>query len=138
MEGTITASTPQPSFTERLKNYVDFARPFTLVAPMLGIISGGITAWGAAPVTSFHWSIVFSILAGGLMAAMLNVASNGINQVFDLPIDRINKPSRPIPSGKMSIREAWAVSLAAYVVAWILAWVVVPSEPLSIPVSGLS
>jgi len=32
------------------------------------------------------------------MAAVLNGASNGINQIYDLAIDRVNKPKRPIPS----------------------------------------
>ena len=126
MEGTITASAPRPSNLDRFKNYIDFARPFTLLAPMLGFISGGITAWGAAPVTSFHSSIILSVISGALMAAMLNVASNGINQIYDLPIDRINKPNRPIPSGKMTVREGWIVSLIAYGLAWALAWPVVP------------
>jgi 4-hydroxybenzoate polyprenyltransferase len=126
MEKTITASSFQPSWTERLKIYIDFARPFTLLAPMLGMFSGGITAWGAHPVTPYHFSIILSILAGGLMAASLNLASNGINQVYDLPIDRINKPERPIPSGRMSIKEAWVVSIIFFALAWILAWFITP------------
>ena len=32
-----------------LKAYLDLARPFTLVAPALGFISGALTAVGAAP-----------------------------------------------------------------------------------------
>ena len=37
------------------------------------------------------------------MAATLNAASNVLNQVHDLDLDRINKPERPIPSGAVSI-----------------------------------
>ena len=128
MEQIITASSPRHSPGERLKLYADFGRPFTLLAPMLGMFSGGITAWGAHPVTPYHLSVVFSILAGGLMAASLNVFSNGINQIYDLHIDRINKPNRPIPSGKMTIKEAWIVSIVFCALAWILAWFVRPYE----------
>lgn len=126
MEDTIAASTPPQGVGERLKTYIDFARPFTLLAPMLGFISGGATAWGAHPVTPYHPSILLSILTGSLMAAMLNAGSNGINQIYDLPIDRINKPNRPIPAGKMRIGEAWIVSAIFYLIAWALAWFVVP------------
>jgi len=39
----------------KLKAYVDFARPFTLLPPALGVLSGAVTAWGAGhskpPVT---------------------------------------------------------------------------------------
>ena len=31
----------------KLKTYVDFARPFTLLPPALGVVSGAVTAWGA-------------------------------------------------------------------------------------------
>lgn len=126
MNETLTASNPPQGIGERIKVYLDFARPFTLVAPMLGFVSGGVTAWGASPVTPYAPSILFSIGMGALMAATLNAASNGINQVYDLHIDRINKPNRPIPSGKMSIREAWIVSIVFYLIAWGLAWLVVP------------
>jgi 4-hydroxybenzoate polyprenyltransferase len=126
MENYAVSVASQKTILDRLKNYIDLARPFTLVAPMLGFVSGGMTAWGAHPVTPPHGAVVISILIGSLMAATLNAASNGINQIYDLPIDRINKPNRPIPSGKMSIGEAWVVSLVFYVIAWILAWFVTP------------
>ena len=127
MEETIAAAShPPQGAMDRLKLYIDFARPFTLVAPMLGFISGGATAWGAHPVTPYSPQIILSILTGSLMAAMLNAGSNGINQIYDLPIDRINKPARPIPAGKMTISEAWLVSAVFYLIAWALAWFVVP------------
>ena len=41
------------------------------------------------------------------MAATLNAANNALNQIYDLEIDRINKPNRPLPSGRLTMREAW-------------------------------
>lgn len=126
MEQTLAAAPGPTGIVERFKLYMDFARPFTLVAPMLGFISGGVTAWGAHPITPYAPSILLSIALGSLMAGMLNAGSNGINQIYDLPIDKINKPNRPIPAGKMNIKEAWIVSLIFYFIAWTLAWFVVP------------
>jgi 4-hydroxybenzoate polyprenyltransferase len=60
------------------------------------------------------------------MAAVLNAASNAINQIYDLAIDRVNKPKRPLPSGTLSIPQAWAFTIAAFVLAWILAWLAAP------------
>jgi 4-hydroxybenzoate polyprenyltransferase len=60
------------------------------------------------------------------MAAILNAASNALNQIYDLEIDRINKPKRPLPSGRLGMREAWAFTLTAYAVALGLAWLVAP------------
>ena len=56
------------------------------------------------------------------MAMVLNAASNALNQIYDLEIDRINKPQRPLTSGRLSIREAWIFTWIAYAVALALAW----------------
>ena len=61
-----------------------------------------------------------------VMAAVLNAASNALNQIYDLEIDRINKPARPLPSGRLSIREAWIFTWITYAVALVLAWLVAP------------
>jgi 4-hydroxybenzoate polyprenyltransferase len=110
----------------RLSALVDFARPFTLLAPALGMASGGATAIGAAPREAWSWWLVIYPALGALMAAVLNAASNGLNQIFDLEIDSVNKPKRPLPSGRLSLGEAWAFTVAAFAAAWVLAWLVAP------------
>jgi len=114
----------------KIKLYADFARPFTLLPPALGVVSGAVTAWGAGhhkvPVT---WELALPVVFGALMAAMLNAASNAINQIYDLEIDRVNKPKRPLPAGTLSMGEAWAFTWASFVVAWVLAWLAAPPSP---------
>jgi 4-hydroxybenzoate polyprenyltransferase len=60
------------------------------------------------------------------MAAVLNAGNNALNQIYDLDIDRVNKPKRPLPSGALTLREAWAFTWAAFAVAWLLAWLADP------------
>jgi 4-hydroxybenzoate polyprenyltransferase len=95
--------------------------------PALGVLSGAVTAWGAGhakpPVTL---ALIMPVVWGTLMAAVLNAASNAINQIYDLEIDRVNKPKRPLPSGTLSMREAWGFTVAAFLVAWALAWLAAP------------
>ena len=110
----------------RASLWLEFSRPFTLLAPALGFASGAVTAAGAAPREPWSAALVIYPVIGLTMAAVLNAASNALNQIYDLEIDRINKPRRPLPSGRMTRREAWAFTLAAYAVAWILAWFVAP------------
>ena len=105
---------------------LEFSRPFTLVAPALGFVSGAVTAYGAAPRELWHVDLIVFPLAGALMAAVLNAASNALNQIYDLEIDRINKPKRPLTSGRLSMRDAWIFTLATYAVALALAWFVAP------------
>jgi 4-hydroxybenzoate polyprenyltransferase len=106
--------------------WVEFSRPFTLVAPALGFASGAVTAAGAAPREPWSADLVVYPLIGLTMAAVLNAASNALNQIYDLEIDRINKPKRPLPSGRLSLREAWVFTLVTYAVALLLAWLVAP------------
>lgn len=105
---------------------LELSRPFTLVAPALGFASGAATAAGAAPREAWSPDLLIYPLIGLVMAAVLNAASNALNQIYDLEIDRVNKPKRPLPSGRLTIRDAWIFTLVAYVVALVLAWFVEP------------
>ena len=109
-----------------LRTYLEFARPFTLFAPALGMASGGVAAIGAAPRESWSIWLVLYPLIGAAMAAVLNAASNGLNQIYDVEIDAVNKPKRPLTSGRLSFREAWAFTLAAFALAWVMAWAIAP------------
>jgi 4-hydroxybenzoate polyprenyltransferase len=111
----------------RAKVYVDLARPFTLLMPMLGMFSGAATAWGAhhakPPVTV---ALLVPVVLGVLMAGIFNAANNAINQIYDLPIDRVNKPKRPLPSGSLTFGEAWVFTGVTYLLTWVLAWLSAP------------
>ena len=48
------------------------------------------------------------IIAYGMLAYIfIASAQNIINDIFDVEVDKINKPNRPIPSGAITIREAY-------------------------------
>jgi 4-hydroxybenzoate polyprenyltransferase len=96
------------------------------VAPALGFASGAATAYGASPREVWTPAILLYPVIGLTMAAVLNAASNALNQIYDLEIDRVNKPKRPLPSGRMSLRAAWIFTWVTYAVALTLAWFVEP------------
>jgi 4-hydroxybenzoate polyprenyltransferase len=108
------------------RDWLELSRPFTLVAPALGFASGAVTAAGAAPPEALNLELFVYPVIGLTMAAVLNAASNALNQIYDLEIDRINKPKRPLPSNRLSLREAWLFTSIGYVVALALAWLVAP------------
>ena len=110
-----------------IRAYIDLARPFTLVAPALGFISGALTAVGAAPRERWSASLLVAPLVGSAMAALLNAGNNALNQIYDLDIDRVNKPRRPLPSGRLTIRQVWWFTNASYAVSLVLAWLVAPA-----------
>ena len=79
------------------------------------------------------------VLYGFATGFMLTAAAMTINDYYDRAIDAINEPSRPIPSGSVSVREAlafvFALSAAGFVFAFLtsvlclvvaaISWVVV-------------
>ena len=117
-----TASPPPQR--RNLALYWEFSRPFTLLPPALGMLSGGITAVGAAPSTSLTWMVGFNLIVGTLMAVVLNGFSNALNQIYDLEVDRVNKPERPLPSGRITLFQAWTTTLVLLALALALAWAV--------------
>ncbi len=81
-----------------LRHFWELIRPFTLLPPAVGFLSAAVIgARGWPPPLSF-----FGVAA----AVFLNAASNAVNQIFDLEIDRLNKPTRVLPSGRLSLRQA--------------------------------
>ena len=91
---------------KKLDLYAQLSRPFTLLPPLLGIISGSVCAWGSVhnpdPSRTLTLSVVLTVALGSLCASFLNAASNAINQITDLDIDRVNKPGRPLVTGALS------------------------------------
>jgi 4-hydroxybenzoate polyprenyltransferase len=121
-----TTRPSRPSRSFGFSAYLELARPFTLVAPALGFVSGALTALGAAPREPWSSTLLVPAIIGSAMAAVLNAGNNALNQIYDLDIDRVNKPKRPIPTGRVSIAEAWWFSVVTYALALVLAWLVAP------------
>ncbi|MDH3592555.1 MAG: UbiA family prenyltransferase, partial [Planctomycetota bacterium] len=124
---------PTAGLAARLALYVRFTRPFTLLPPLLGVISGAVTAWGSAgnphvlageprQVTA---SILLTVLLGSICAGLLNAASNVINQYYDIENDRLNKPQRPLCTGAISMRAGWWYAVLLYAAAVLPTWLVV-------------
>ena len=106
---------------KKLALYWELTRPFTLIAPALGMFTGSVIALGAVPPVPLTAWVGIKIALGTVMAAVLNAASNVLNQVTDLEADLINKPGRPLPSGRVGAEEAIKLSGWLYVAAFALA-----------------
>jgi len=85
------------------KTVLRFLRPVTLPAPAAGVVGGTIAATGGWPGDGGP------LLLALVSALLLTGASNGLNQIADLETDRINRPDRPMPSGRMSRGQAWTI-----------------------------
>ena len=98
---------------EIVKPLLELCRPFTLLAPFVGFLSAAVMASHSLPPSSAY--------LGALAAMLLNAASNGLNQIFDLEIDRINKPQRPLPSARLTTCTAVGAVVLLYAASLALA-----------------
>jgi len=77
---------------------VAVARPLncaiTALSVLVGALTSGRLAWG--------WPLAVAAAS----AALITGAGNAYNDLRDLDIDRINRPLRPLPSGRLSPRGA--------------------------------
>ena len=93
---------------------------FLLPRPLNGLITAlsvGIGALTAAQAPA--WS---ALLLAALSAALINGAGNAFNDLMDIDIDRINRPLRPLPAGRLSPSAARRQSLLLAVAGCALAF----------------
>lgn len=75
--------------------YIEIIRPGNVIMALIAIILVAIIG------NAFNISLLFTLLAVFFAIS----AGNVINDVFDYKIDLINRPDRPIPSGRISIKN---------------------------------
>ena len=100
---------------------IQLMKPITWIPLIWGVICG------AAASGNFTWTFsnVLASLACMLMSGpLLTGYTQTINDFFDKEIDAINEPNRPIPSGKISIKEVkiqiWVLLISGLIVAFLL------------------
>ena len=79
-----------------MNTYIEILRPGNVVMAMIAIVLVAIVSHTISiPLILAMLAVLFEISAG-----------NVINDYFDYKIDLINKPERPIPSGRISLKTA--------------------------------
>ena len=116
-------------FSDHIRGYFDLLRPFTLLAPI--IVSMSIIV--ASLVYNFRFfglaiPIDWWITVGNasLTIALVNAASNALNQATDFEGDMISKPYRPIPQKIIKPEEAQSLAYIFYLFALLRAVTINP------------
>ena len=107
-----TAPSIERSPRARLVGLVRLIRPLNVVMFFAGVALGGLLAAGPS---AFVGDEGVALALAVLSAACIGAGANAINDVFDLGIDRVNRPNRPLPSGTVTVgvaRSVWVVSSA--------------------------
>ena len=84
-------------------------RPLNMLLFFAGVALGAVLAAGSEAFAGSNGPRVAMTM---LSAALIGGAANAINDVYDLAIDRINRPARPLPAERVTLQAArrlWAV-----------------------------
>ncbi|OGU36685.1 MAG: hypothetical protein A2315_03595 [Ignavibacteria bacterium RIFOXYB2_FULL_35_12] len=79
-------------------------RPLNCLITFIVIIVSGLIC-----TNDNHISI--KLLLAGLVGFIITAAGNSINDIIDVDIDRINRPHRPLPSLRLTLKQAWVLFL---------------------------
>ena len=99
---------------------LELLRPVNLAIVSVTVIVAGILAKPAG----FDW---LWIVVAAISAALIAGGGNAINDYFDIKIDKINRPDRPLPRGALTVGDArrlWIITsssglvLSLFLGAW--------------------
>jgi geranylgeranylglycerol-phosphate geranylgeranyltransferase len=116
---------------QKLIGIIQLFRPELPIAAGVCVMLGEIIALG-------HFPTLQPLLLGFACGFFLSGSALVLNDYFDLEVDRINAPQRPLPSGRVSPPEAVVLSILAglfgLVAAALINW---PALFFSIPFWGI-
>jgi geranylgeranylglycerol-phosphate geranylgeranyltransferase len=99
-------------------SYLKILRPSVVLLTIIAVTVGALVGhfvFGYQQIVLLAVSIVVASLVCG--------AGNVVNDYFDYKIDKINKPKRPIPSGKIKRKAAAIYAVLLYAIAIVLSLV---------------
>lgn len=89
------------------------SRPVNVLISFITIIIAAELAGSLNPIEN--------VVLAALSAALITIGANVINDYFDIEIDKINKPDRPLAAGLIKRDTVIYYFLVVYILAWCLA-----------------
>jgi geranylgeranylglycerol-phosphate geranylgeranyltransferase len=103
----------------RVPAHLAILRPHNMLASALAVLAGNVIAHGSGG----NLLVVTAVLA-----ALVTGTGNILNDCFDIEVDRVNKPGRPLPSGRITPRAAVAWYMIISVAVTTAATMLVPRD----------
>ncbi len=86
----------------KFKDALEICRPINDIMGSLTVVIGILNTR-----TGVHPNLfIINIILGMITYFFIGAASMIINDIYDIDIDKINRPDRPIPSGRISLEQA--------------------------------
>ena len=88
--------------------FLSIIRPQNCVIGGLTVIAGVAMAYRMAQVGSSILDFLPLFIYGYITYFFVAAGGNVVNDIFDIEVDKINRPHRALPSGRMTVKQAWA------------------------------
>ncbi|MBF0585805.1 UbiA family prenyltransferase [Prosthecochloris sp. N3] len=110
----MSTAASRTGFVNKLRAHLELLDPVTWIS-VFPCLAGGVMASGAmqASVQDYLFLLLLFLMYGPLGTGF----SQTINDYYDLELDRINEPTRPIPSGRLTEKEALLNSIVVCLLA---------------------
>jgi homogentisate phytyltransferase/homogentisate geranylgeranyltransferase len=138
-----TAITEQPTMSPKAARLSPitvlwrFSRPHTLIGSALCIPA--LTLYAAPAGTALlSGPLVLAMIYALPPALLMNLYVTGLNQLTDIELDKVNKPTLPLAAGSLSPRAGVAIVVAALVASLALGWLhpLLGTWPLRVTLAG--
>lgn len=100
-----------------MRQYFQLIRPLNCFLSALAVLAVGFILKGLN-ITNYS----FPILLGMVVVFLHTGGGNALNDYFDRTIDKLNRPNRPIPSGKIKSQNALIFGLGIMVISTSIAF----------------
>ncbi len=98
-----------------IKGLILISRPLNSFLSGFAVVIGAIAAINISELPLSASQIV-GIVLGYLATSLIAIGGYAINDVYDIEIDKINTPHRPLPAGLMTLGEAKGYSIILFAV----------------------
>ncbi len=88
--------------------YLKISRPINILLSSLSVL---ITA-SFFPV----FPNIIQLIFASLVVMLLNAGANCVNDIYDIKIDKINRPNRPLPAKKLTILEVKIFAISLFII----------------------
>ncbi len=94
----------------KIKDIIEILRPINDIMGSLTVIIGILNT----RTNISAYLVIINIILGVITYFFVAGSGMVINDIYDLEIDKINRPERPIPSGRITIKQAKIIFLTTY------------------------
>jgi geranylgeranylglycerol-phosphate geranylgeranyltransferase len=96
---------------------------FEIIRPVNGIMAA-VAVWIGTIVAGAGFAPSDLAMLGMVAVFLISSAGMILNDIFDINIDKVNRPERPLPSGRMTKKSAYTFAAFLFIIGNVLSFLI--------------